>query len=414
LILFATSLILISIYFLRHSIQFQRGNFNRDWISICFIVLLTALGPCFLYLSIFLPGRLDADVAGTNLGVVIQAGLLGITAFMVVLRKIISSQPNFIDSATVFFGVYVIWAGVNGFLLQQSWVGALSLTPLIVAIAFGSFTFEEIELGLWWSFTLISLGAAVVVIGFDGLGQCRADKCMIINKTLNFSGSQNSFSISIALLGLVLIYLQKSHLMRFQLLTIIGFLSILGGSRSAIYTLITVGIFLILPFWDNKSFVKRFLNSWVLVLSVVLSLFPVYSNVRDDAFTTRGILWRNAKTLISNNPIIGNGQSYWTHQFSSGGFVANYGTHNIWLDNLVAFGLVGFILFLCILASMLIRQNNSELKLLLAAIFILGTTESSFQLWKLSGGVPFFILVMLLSRFSDSKSQIVQRRGKHG
>jgi O-antigen ligase len=149
----------------------------------------------------------------------------------------------------------------------------------------------------------------------------------------------------------------------------------------------------------------RILHKITFIVSLGLSLLPLLMTFSDDAFTSRGVLWRSAKQLINDSPIIGNGQSYWTHQFSSQGFVANYGTHNIWLDNLVAFGFVGLSLFMFTLLSIRRRRVNSELYVLLATVFILGTTESSFQLWKLSGGMPFFLLILLFSKEAKSLIQ---------
>ena len=46
------------------------------------------------------------------------------------------------------------------------------------------------------------------------------------------------------------------------------------------------------------------------------------------------------------------------------------------------------------------NRERLELNALLSAVFILGSTESTFQFWKLSGGIPFFLIIILFSNES--------------
>jgi len=198
------------------------------------------------------------------------------------------------------------------------------------------------------------------------------------------------------LIGVILMYLQKQQKIRFLIFLTTLFLSMSGGSRSAVYTLICLGsVILLTPAFKTLQ-IERIVHGLAFYGALLVSLFPFYSNNNDSAFTSRGVLWRNAKSAIQRSPIIGNGQSYWTHQFSQGGFVANYGTHNIWMDNLVAFGAVGAAIFVIIIFGIYKTCEESEFKVLLSVVFILGASESSFQLWKLSGGVPFFLVLVIL------------------
>lgn len=368
--------------------------------SVIFISALTSLSPMFHYISVVFPGKLESSIVGTNLGVVIQAVILGISSVLVVLKEINFGKLQPVGLPIVFLGIYVIWAAINGVLLNQSWFGALSLMPIILAIALGKFSTKEIELGLWLSLTIISLGAFFISLSSDGLTECRFDKCLVFSKTFDFAGSQNGFSISVALLGIALMYIQKSFRLRLLVFCIFLYLTLLGGSRSAVSTLLIIGTVLIF----SKVLISR-IQVWILmkitfVISLGISLLPVYVTFSDEAFTSRGVLWRNAKEQIKESLISGNGQSFWTHQFSSGGFVANYGTHNIWLDNLVAFGVVGLALFLLTVFSISRNRERLELNALLSAVFILGSTESTFQFWKLSGGIPFFLMIILFSNES--------------
>ena len=371
------------------------GSFEAR--SVIFISALTSLSPVFYFLSVIFPGKLESSLAGTNLGVVIQAVIMGISSLLVVLKELGFGKIQSVGLPIVFLGIYVIWAAITGVLLDQSWFGAISLMPILLAIAIGKFSTKEIEIGLWLSLATITLGAFFISLSRDGLTDCRFDKCLVFSKTFDFGGSQNGFSISVALLGMALMHIQKSFRLRLVVFCIFLYLALLGGSRSAVYTLLIIGTILIF-----SNFLRSRVQIWILmkitfVISIGISLLPVFVTFSDDAFTSRGVLWRNAKEQIKERLLSGNGQSFWTHQFSSGGFVANYGTHNIWLDNLVAFGIVGLVLFLLTIISLSRNRERLELNALLSAVFILGSTESTFQFWKLSGGIPFFLIIILFS-----------------
>lgn len=380
-------------------------SFSISIRSVIFVCILTSSSPLLQFLAVIFPGKLEASIAGTNLGVVIQALTLSFVSILVVINGLRSVDLQFAELSIIFLGTYVVWAAINGVLLNQSWIGALSLVPLVLAIAFGNFSMYDIELGLAWSLAIISAGAFIITTFFNGLTPCREDKCLVFEYTFDFSGSQNGFSISVALLGIALVFIQKSFRIRIYVLLLVIYLTLLGGSRTAVYTVVIIGLVQLFSTISQSNRLKRALHKITFIGSFGLSLSPLYMTFSDDAFTSRGVLWRSAKQLIQESPIIGNGQSYWTHQFSTRGFVANYGTHNIWLDNLVAFGFVGLSLFVLTLLSIRRRREKSELYVLLAAVFILGTTESSFQLWKLSGGIPFFLLVLLFSKDEKIVSQ---------
>ena len=368
--------------------------------EVIFISTLVTLSPLFHFLALVFPGKLETSVAGTNFGIVIQAIILALASFGIIAKGVMFGSPQSVGLPIVFLGIYVVWAAMNGFLLNQSWIGSLSLVPLILAIAFGNISLIEIELGLSLSLAIITSGAFLISLNREGLMDCRMDKCLIVTKTFNFVGSQNSFSISVALLGITLMYIQKDLRQRIYIFIIALYLTILGGSRSAVYTLIIIGTLLALAKVLKSRVLILLIMRVTLVISLGGSLIPIYMTFTDDAFTSRGILWRKAKEQIRENWILGNGQSFWTRQYSFGGFVANYGTHNIWLDNLVAFGFVGLVLFLTTLISIKIDRESSELYVLLSAIFILGSTESSFQFWKLSGGIPYFLVLLLIHKIS--------------
>jgi len=362
--------------------------------SVILICVLTSISPFLYFVSVIFPGQLENPLAGTNFGAVIQALTLSFASVLVAIRGLRTRKHQVVELPIICLGTYVAWAAINGFLLDQSWIGALSLLPLVLAIAFGDLSRHDIDLGLAWSLAIISTGGLVIATLFDGLIPCRADKCLVIGYTFDFRGSQNGFSISVALFGIALTFVQKSFKTRLYVLCVVIFLTILGGSRAAVYTVLIIGILQLLSISFRNYAINRMLHKITFMLSLGISVLPLFMDFSDDAFTSRGVLWRNAKQLIIDSPIIGNGQSYWTHQFSSQGFVANYGTHNIWLDNLVSFGLVGLSLLIILLFSIMRKGVETELYLLLAAMFILGTIESTFQMWKLSGGMPFFLLIL--------------------
>lgn len=396
--LILSGLIVCDIFFVYESRRLRKVAVDKSRIATIFVLLLTSVGPLLQCLSVIAPGVLNRTVAGTNIGAVFQALVLALASFIVFTTKIKDSKSNALSMPIVFLGIYVFWAITNSLLLNQSWFGALSLAPLIVAISIGNFNEKEIELGLWLSISIIALATTFTIAGYRVLMPCRPDKCMIIKETLDFNGTQNGFSISIALIGLILMYLTKVMRLRIALFVTIAFFVILGGSRSAFFTFLFIGLGLLISLRSTESKISKALPLIISILAVTLSLYPIFANFSDQSLTLRGVLWRNAKIAILNNPIIGNGPSYWTHQFSTGGFTANYGTHNIWLDNLVAFGFIGLILFVIITGSLYTSAHNSDLSILISTIFTLGAIESSFQIWKLSGGVPFFIIIILLHK----------------
>ena len=134
--------------------------------EVIFISTLVTLSPLFHFLALVFPGKLETSVAGTNFGIVIQAIILALASFGIIAKGVMFGSPQSVGLPIVFLGIYVVWAAMNGFLLNQSWIGSLSLVPLILAIAFGNISLIEIELGLkiFCSFLLGYYSCIVLVV----------------------------------------------------------------------------------------------------------------------------------------------------------------------------------------------------------------------------------------------------------
>jgi O-antigen ligase len=265
-----------------------------------------------------------------------------------------------------------------------------------------------LELSTLTALTIVVFTLSILMTRFDLVQNCRFDKCGFRAETLALGGTQNSFSIVIAGLSIVALLFTKRLNFFIIFSSFSLYLTSLGGSRTALIAQALCTTFLMFFKKEHLSLLKKISFIAIFLIVLLISALPVFLTFDRSFITGRGRLWEYAKESLGSNLILGNGPSFWTSLFSEAGFYANYGTHNIWLDSLVSFGLVGTFLFLLLILDIFKTSIFSPYGVLVLYVLLIGTTESSFQVWKFTHGTVLLFLFLFSLRVSKPKFESIQ------
>jgi O-antigen ligase len=155
------------------------------------------------------------------------------------------------------------------------------------------------------------------------------------------------------------------------------FATFLTGSRTSLFAIVPAGIYIL---WPRRASVGRFvLSSCVLIMAIIFfrailpplvieRLATAASSVQSADLSGRVTLWRETITVFTQHPFFGSGSGT---LFSTIGIGSD--SHNTFLSVLAETGLVGFILFISILALVLnqaIRLPKGYLGLWLSTLSV--------------------------------------------
>lgn len=170
-------------------------------------------------------------------------------------------------------------------------------------------------------------------------GACRLDKCSHIGLVVTLGGYQsNLLNISLA----IMLPFAARGLSRARFLvlaaTALVFADLSGGRSGAIGIIVALTMA-----WACRSGSTSALlvAKSVTALTIIATVLPVVLEIPDRFATGRAALWRVAKQYIVDSPIVGHGPSFWVRQSATAQLVANYSAHNVWLELMVATGIVG-------------------------------------------------------------------------
>jgi len=266
---------------------------------------------------------------------------------------------------------------------------------------------EEIIAGMVSSLRALAiLLLLLVVAGVPTLiGECRADKCSLWGQQIGQAGNANGLGMAVAFVGVVVGW-RLSWWRLVVVLVGVALLTDLSSSRSALLPL-AFGLIAIVIERRTRGLVRTALRSVALVSVVgtifVIGLWPW----PPSSFTDRAGLWRHALALALERPWFGWGLSFWVRQPETTTLDANYSAHNMLLETLVSFGIVGLILIVVglFVVSGTVRPDARSMWFV-ATVCLLGggVTEvvaTAGRFYLVPGA---FILLFILSRGEAVKS----------
>lgn len=168
--------------------------------------------------------------------------------------------------------------------------------------------------------------------------------------------------MSLAIIGLGLFCVLYTFGRTAQLTTFIGLalfvLLIVLNSRQRLARYALLGVVLLLA-----PFILQALGG---LLRFDWSLFDLSQGTQADGFRGRLFLWMSFLNNLSDfNFLWGNGVQYGRYYFSEIAFLDNDNFHNVFLNHLVDFGLIGLLLYLSVLATIFTSPAAFSTRLLL-------------------------------------------------
>lgn len=280
--------------------------------------------------------------------------------------------------------------------LRQGWLQPFVCTFIyfLIMILPKKIKLEKIILSVLYSFAFILVSQMIHLLSSNSVTACRLDKCSLFTSVYN--GNGNGLGLRIMFISLFICTFITGRKKIALGTLVLPYLLFLGGRTSLyVYAL----CFVLLQLINNIAISRRILlMKSALFTAVVISLIPVFVTFKDESFTYRGQLWSSARRLWTQSLLIGHGPSYWVYMGGELGFVANNGTHNIWLDSLVGGGILAgmFFAFWAIKYGFAISSVQPEMLIVLVSLLLSGMVESVFSFWKIAFGFPVIVSVLLL------------------
>ncbi len=372
-----------------------------------FLIFLLVLSPMLEIFASIDPRLINGTLFGTSLANAISTLMCITLGFLCFASNLSSGKSIRIPSSFVLITLFLSFSAISGAVLNQSFIGSLSALAIILFATTINFETLNLVRVVWFSkVSLFFVFLIVLSINPSILVDCRLDKCLVFSQSIDNRYGGNSLGLTIALISILSLFFISGFLR--LILTIIIDITILliPGSRTALAGYLFIATCFIFMYLAKSAKMRKYFGYILIVFAFIVSMFPIYGSYQETSFTRRGVLWKVALRLISEHGIIGYGPSFWSYQKGSGGFDANYGTHNIWLDYLVGFGVLGaLLLFMTIL--LILRNSNREAGILLAsALLVLGTTESILLLWRPTIGIGFFTVFYVQSLRAELRFRV--------
>lgn len=201
-------------------------------------------------------------------------------------------------------------------------------------------------------------------------------------------------------IGLILTLFSRSKMFTNLIALVIMFLSvgiILSGTRGAIISVLAV-LFVYYSLQVGRRPLKMFLSlvTTVTIGIILFSLIPeeitsrVLNNSSDDVSSGRYDLWSSGLSLVLEKPIAGYGIDFFPSQITNGIRV-----HNVFLDVLIEFGLIGFMLYSTVMFYLIFMKNKSKEIKRARLLFIVSWVPIAMTgAWEYSIA-PWFVLAWL-------------------
>jgi exopolysaccharide production protein ExoQ len=279
----------------------------------------------------------------------LPAGVLSPYIFM---RSLFSPQCS-VDPASalllLIFPFSLIFIVVGGFTTADVVKWGLTLALFLFVILRRSIvTLETVAWACRVTLLLVTgaVLAAVLVNSNQVVDICRMDKCGFSDYALTspFAGNGNVLGLALGLL-LAIALSGRGVVQTAALIMSVLALSEAAGSRTAeVGILVTIVLVIGVRLAPNRRSPTLMMG---LIVSLVVSLIPAALSFRNEQFTFRGYLWNQAREMIGNAAIFGNGPTAWAVFAKSAIHEANYSPHSAWLDISLSLGVVGVVIIVC-------------------------------------------------------------------
>jgi hypothetical protein len=258
---------------------------------------------------------------------------------------------------------------------------------------------------------LIGMAIAAVLVPEVVLTPCRSDKCGLTSYVYSPDGLGNALGLAIALLIPVsLIALPRKRL----LAGAVGLSAVIAVSdtrSSVVAVILGLGFCFVTSFHQSRTSLNS--GRFIAIFGLGASLLPVLVPFSSDAFTGRGALWEQARSIVEMSPLLGVGPSFWVNQIRTVNFAANYSPHNIWWESLVAVGFIGTTLLVLSVVLGVTKLPRASRALVYAQIGIVlsaSVTEAPLAVHRL--GVAPFTHLLLISLLMASGTKMKESRGR--
>jgi len=189
------------------------------------------------------------------------------------------------------------------------------------------------------------------------------------------------------------------------------------GSRTALAgsAIMVLGLLVVRPCVDARTRLPQWRSLVavsILAGSVVSSVYVVRHHWSPTALTTRPQLWGVAWRYIHRSPWFGYGPEKWASLFQSSEIpvAAQRTSHNQWTDILFVSGGVGLTLFIGMAIAAILTSGRARegVMLVLATIFLIGTTEGAWTIGTLDI-LSFSLVAFILTGEAQAVSALLPR-----
>lgn len=210
------------------------------------------------------------------------------------------------------------------------------------------------------------------------IGACRLDKCSVWGEALGPYGTGNALGLVLAATAAVSLLAASSPL-RFLAIVAGSYILVdLTSSRSAAFSWGAAVVISLAYQWSKRKG-RRFAVTAVTIAAGIGAASFTFLGWTGLDFTERGALWLFAQDLIKAQPWFGYGSSFWVRGGVTGGIQLNYSTHNLFLELLVSFGVVGVVAFAMAVVAASHSRGHLESSLFTTALagvfFVMSYTE---------------------------------------
>jgi len=325
-----------------------------------------------------------------NYLIMVGGGMLAVVCAVIFLRAVRRNRfSNIWNPAAVLALALVIVSVVSTVLNGDNPIRpatALMLVVLAACTVAPRGLGVHVGIGTICVIAAIASGFAIVIHKDFSVMPCPWDKCGVLG--FQFRGifhHQNTFAIFLTL-AMPFVYIGFASWEGPVLSAYLLGLVLLSGSRSATAAAVLTFVVLMVvrpsiraPAWAPKRAIPLYL---VLTLAFVAGLAMPFVINDPDFLTGRGHIWMLARDQVLHPAAFfqGFGMLAWKHVVDAGlvHISASYSVHNQWLQVLYSTGLIGLLLFVCVLA-LLIWQGGLTYSLVIGCVllpvFLLGLSE---------------------------------------
>lgn len=416
-----TSLLIVGysalvIIILRWGRQTDTGSHESPKSPSLEIIWLAAMGSWSVLVRVLLPllGPGGAAMADQDL---LRVYPLLALSFMVLLRRL-AQGAKMVHPAAIPVGCVLVIGSIGDLFDGRVPRSPITLAAVLLPALIGPSQIPDLthiaRAARWSLMAVVSAVALGAVVDTDAyVVPCsEIDPCPVFTSKLAIQeGNANVVSLYLVFLVSVSI-IGMDRTRSFALVAITSVMVTLAAGEASLLGLLVVGVYVL-----NKgagSLRRNVLLVGLGLASTIATLVPALFRFDDATATYRGLLWNRARQLIPSEVVVGRGSSYWVSQDSFGFGSPNYSAHNLWLEVMVATGIVGVVLLAWAVAASVgsvPRRHRADVWSVVVTVLALSVFESPLQPHRfgISPGIYVFILMFGVVAQKERSRQHHQR-----